>query len=96
MQSSEKVNWTDAMQIELISLQETQTWDLVERPSDGNVIVGKQVYETKTKSDGSLGKYKARNVAKGFKQIEGIEYGGTFAPTSKPETFGFRTSQCMV
>ena len=87
--SSEKENWLQAMQEELNSLSETNTWTLVECPKDKNVIPGKWVYKVKTKADGSLEKYKARYVAKGFKQIEGTEYSETFAPTSKPETFRF-------
>ena len=87
MKSGEKENWTEAMLQELKSLEETKTWDLVERPNDKNVIPGKWVYKIKTKADGSLDKYKARYVAKGFKQIEGVDYGDTFARTSKPETF---------
>ena len=75
------------MQTELQCLQETKTWNLVERPSQKNVIPGKWVYKVKTKADGSIEKYKARYVAKGFKQIEGIDYSETFAPTSNPETF---------
>ena len=68
-------------------LHETKTWNLVQRPSRKNVIPGKWVYKVKTKADGSIEKYKARYVAKSFKQIEGIDYAETFAPTSKPETF---------
>ena len=51
-----------------------------------SVIPGKWVYKNKTKADGCLEKYKARYVAKGFKQNEVIDYGGNFSPTSKPET----------
>ena len=71
----------------LKSPSDNDTWTLVERPKDKNVIPGKWVYKVKTKADGSLEKYKARYVAKGFKQIEGTDYSETFAPTSKPETF---------
>ena len=85
--SSENDKWKEAMQIELKCLEETETWNLVERPSHKNVIPGKWVYKVKTKSDGSLEKFKAPYVAKGFKQIEGIDCSETFAPTSKPETF---------
>ena len=56
------------MQEELQSLSDTNTWTLVERPKDKNVTLGKWVYKVKTKADGSLEKYKARYVAKGFKQ----------------------------
>ena len=57
IKSSEKDNWTEAMQQELKSLEETKSWDLVERPSDKNVISGKRVYKIKIKADGSLDKY---------------------------------------
>ena len=87
MSSSEKENWLKAMQEELKSLSDTNTWTSVERPKDKNLIPGTWVYKVKTKDDGSLVKYKARYVAKGFKQIEGTDNSETFAPTSKPETF---------
>ena len=64
-----------------------QTWDSVERPSDKIVFPRKWVDKIRTKSDGGLEKYKARYVANSSEQIGGIDYGKTFAPTSKPETF---------
>ena len=86
MSSSERENWLQAMQ-ELKSLSNTNTWTLVERPKDKNVIPRKWVYKVKTKADGSLDKYKARHVATDFKQNEGTDYSETFALTSKPEIF---------
>ena len=85
--SREKENWLQAMQEELKSLSDTNTWTLVERPKDKNVTPGKRVYKLKTKGNGSLEKYKARYVAKSFEQIKGTDYSETFAPTSKPEIF---------
>ena len=85
--SCEKENWLQAMQVELNSLSKTNTWTLVERPKNKNVIPGQGVYKVKTKADRSLEKNKARYLAEGFKQIEGPDYSETFAPTSKTECF---------
>ena len=87
MSSREKEKLLQAMQEELKSLSDTNTWTLVERPNDKNITPGKWVYKLKTKANGSLEKYKARYVAKNFKQIKGTDYSETFAPTSKPENF---------
>ena len=65
------------MQDERQSLIDTNTWTLVELPKDKNVIPGKWVYKVKTEAEGCLEKYKARYVAKGFKQIKGTHYSET-------------------
>ena len=66
-------------------MNETDTWTFVERPKNKIVISGKWIYKVKTKANGSLEKYKARYVGKGFGQIEGLNYSETFAPTSELE-----------
>lgn len=54
------------MEKELSALHKNNTWVLVLRPADVNVVGSKWVYRTKMKEDGSLDHYKARLVAKGF------------------------------
>ena len=72
---------------ELKTEEETKTRDSVERPSDKCVIPVNLVYKIETKADRSLEKYKGQYVGEGLKQIVGIDYGETFASTTKPETF---------
>jgi hypothetical protein len=52
-------NWWDAMIEEFTTLQANNTWDLVPRPSDGNIVIGKWVFRHKFHPDGSLDRYKA-------------------------------------
>ena len=79
--------WHRAMKDEVKALQDNETWNLVRPPTDRDVIPGKWVYKVKLGPSGQVDKYKARYVVKGFKQVEGLDYFETFAPTCKPETF---------
>ena len=75
------------MKDEVKALQDNETWNLVRPPTDRDVKPGKWVYKVKLGPSGQVDKHKARYVAKGFKQVEGLDYFETFAPTCKPETF---------
>ena len=85
--SSKTKYWKQAMQAEVDSLENNNTWTFVDKPQDKNVLPGKRVYKVKYSADGQVDKYKARYVAKGFAQVEGLDFFETCAPTCKPETF---------
>ena len=71
---------------ELAALDRIGTWDLVPLQSHVVSITSKWVFKIKTKSDGSIEKYKARLVARGFQQTRGRDYDETFAPVAHMTT----------
>ena len=74
------------MNEEMKSLQENNTWELVDHPL-GKKLVGYQwVYTAKYKEDGTIEHFKERLVAKGYTQTYGIDYTETFAPVGKINT----------
>ena len=78
--------WQLAMVEEIAALERTGTWDLVSPPSGVRPITYKWVYRIKTRSDGSLERYKARLVARGFQQEQVRDYDETFAPVAHMTT----------
>ena len=61
----------------------TGTWDLVDFLVGKSAIGCKWVYKIKTRSDGTVDRYKACLVAKGFTQEYEIDYEKTFAPMAR-------------
>jgi len=61
------------------SLARNNTWDLVELPKGRSVVGCKWVFKLKRKVDGSIETYKVRLVAKGYSQVEGIEFHEIFS-----------------
>ncbi|GLT68109.1 hypothetical protein SLA2020_403680 [Shorea laevis] len=79
-EASTDLLWQQAMSKELTALSKTHTWNLVDLPPGKTTVRCKWVYKIKTKSDGSVERYKTRLVAKGFNQEYDIDYEETFAP----------------
>ncbi|KAH9648571.1 retrovirus-related pol polyprotein from transposon RE1 [Citrus sinensis] len=71
-------HWRTAMLEELDALHQNNTWSLVPRPVNTNIVGSKWVYRTKFKEDGSIDKYKARLVAQGYTQIPVVTGNNTF------------------
>jgi hypothetical protein len=73
-----------AMQEELNNFTRNEVWSLVERPKQ-NVIGTKWVFRNKQDEDGVVTKNKARLVAKGYTQVEGLDFGVTYASVARLE-----------
>ena len=71
------------MDAEYAAFIQRETWTLVPRPLDANVVSCKWVYSLKYNPDGSIARYKARLVARGFSQAYGLDYHETFSPVAR-------------
>jgi hypothetical protein len=80
----EDEDWVMAMQEELNNFERNQVWTLVERP-ETNVIGTKWVFYNKQDENGVVTRNKARLVAQGFTQVEGLDFKETYAPVARLE-----------
>ena len=79
---------------EYSSIMTNDVWEEVPRPQDKSVVGSRWIYKVKYFADGSVEKYKARFVAKGHAQKEGIDYEETFTPVARYTSI--RTVICFV
>jgi hypothetical protein len=77
--------WIIAMQEELNQFERNDVWDLVPKPKHKNIIGTKWVFRNKTNEQGEVVRNKARLVAQGYSQQEGIDFTETFAPVARLE-----------
>ena len=71
---------------ELKQLTKVETFTVIEKPPDTNIIDGKWVLRRKRDGEGRIVRWKARYVVRGFQQQFGTDFTETFAPTIRPTT----------
>jgi len=74
------------MEAELKMIEKNGTWSLVDKPFDKKTIGVKWVFKVKLNANGSINKYKARLVVKGYAQQFGVDFFDTFAPVARLDT----------
>nr|GEY31457.1 hypothetical protein [Tanacetum cinerariifolium] len=77
--------WIEAMQEDLNEFERLEVWELVPRPDQVMVITLKWIYKVKLDELGGTLKNKARLVARGYRQEEGIDFEESFAPVARLE-----------
>ncbi|GKB39878.1 putative ribonuclease H-like domain-containing protein [Tanacetum coccineum] len=78
-------SWIEAMQEELLQFKLQKVWTLVDLPKGKRAIGTKWVYRNKKDERGIVVRNKARLVAQGYTQEEGIDYDEVFAPVARIE-----------
>ena len=78
--------WYGAMKDEFQSLEKNKVWELTKLPKNKNLVSGKWHFTLKRDGNGKIIKYKARYVARGFNQKQGVDFEETYSPTVKMVT----------
>lgn len=85
-QAEKEVEWRKAMQCEIDAIEKNKTWVLTDLPPGRKAISLKWVYKVKKNTKDEVVKYKARIVARGFVQKQGVNFDEVFAPVTRLET----------
>jgi hypothetical protein len=79
-------SWVNVIHEELENFERNQVWTLVDPSRDVNVIGTKWVFKNKQGEDGEVVRNKTHLVSQGYNQVEGLEFGETFAHVARLET----------
>lgn len=86
MKSHDAIFWKKVVDDEIHSIMSNNTWILVDLPQRCKPIGCKWIFKRKMKSEGTVEKYKAQVVAKGFKEKKDFDYFDTYALVARIST----------
>jgi hypothetical protein len=86
MRSIDANFWKDAIKSELDSIVSNQTWELSDLPKGSKPISSKWIFKKKMRPDGTIERFKARLVVRGFTQKKDVDYFDTYSPVTKIAT----------
>jgi len=78
--------WKEAIKSEIDSPESNKIWELTDLHKDCRPISSKWIFKKKLRSDGSINKYKAKLIIRGYDQKKGIDYFDTYSPVTRIAT----------
>lgn len=83
MKMPDAKQWKEACDKEIKNIMDMGVCKIVDRPTNFPVVAGRWHFKLKLNPNGTIHKYKARYVAKGFTQTEGVDFKDTYSPTGR-------------
>lgn len=86
----DKHQWMESARAEWDALERNGTFQVVRKPEgleEGDIVKSGHVFKVKRDSRGKIERYKTRVVARGYMQVEGVNYQDIFAPVARLEAF---------
>jgi hypothetical protein len=82
-EAASKQVWRDAMMEEYNSIMKNDVWEIVPRPEGKSMVTSRWLYKLKYVANDNIEKYKARFLARGFSEVEGVDYDEIFTLVSR-------------
>src|SRR5271170_2157100 len=90
LKTEDAPHWKESTRVEWDALEKNGTFEIVKKPEDLNerdIVKSGHVFKVKKNSEGDTERYKTRVVARGYMQVEGVNYGEIFAPVARLTSF---------
>ena len=94
--SPDSAKWFKAMKSEMGSMYENKVWTLIDLLNDRQAIEIKWIFKRKTDAHSSATIYEAQIVAKGFRQVKGVDFDEIFSLVSMLKVCPNHVSNCRI